>query len=189
MALTSQSSPLRVDFLPSSETGLEGRLGMTLAPGKQGKGVSGPWARDLDVDLACLRDEHEATRLVTLMEAEELSRFGIGDLVTRAGAAGLDVIHAPIVDGGVPPSPEAVVGLVGRLIGAMARRETVVVHCLGGLGRTGTVAACTLVGLGHDAERAIRVVREARSGTVENDRQAAFVASFARVARGRFAPR
>jgi protein-tyrosine phosphatase len=165
--------PLRIDFLTTEETGLAGRLGLTSAA---------------NLELARLRDEHAARRLITLLEADELARLGLADLVTRAGAAGLDVLHAPIADGGVPPSPAAAVGLVGRIAAAMTSGETVIVHCRAGLGRTGTVAACTLVGLGREAAEAIAVVRRVRPGTVENARQEAFVEAFGRIARGRFAP-
>lgn len=34
--------------------------------------------------------------------------------------------------------------------------EGVVVHCLGGTGRTGTVLGCVLVQLGHDADEVVR---------------------------------
>lgn len=43
----------------------------------------------------------------------------------------------------------------------------VVVHCKGGLGRAGTIAARLLVELGADPEGAIRRVREARPGAIE----------------------
>jgi predicted protein tyrosine phosphatase len=186
MILTSDTSPIRVDFLPAEATRLPGRLGMTLAPGKVGGGESGSWSRDLAQDLSRLREVYDAKHLVTLMEADELGAYGIGDLLERARAVGLAVLHAPIPDGGTPPSPHATVGLVGRIVGALARGDTVVVHCLGGLGRTGTIAACTLVGLGHGPDDAIARVRSARPRTVETPSQARFVVEFAAVARGRF---
>lgn len=53
------------------------------------------------------------------------------------------------------------------------------VHCRGGLGRTGTVAACVLVALGdHTAEEAICAVRAARRGTVQTREQEDFVRRF-----------
>jgi protein-tyrosine phosphatase len=40
---------------------------------------------------------------------------------------------------------------------------SVLVHCVGGLGRAGTVAACWLRSRGHGADDAIATVRRARS--------------------------
>jgi hypothetical protein len=44
----------------------------------------------------------------------------------------------------------------------VASGEGVVVHCVGGTGRTGTVLACALCRLGHSADEAIDTVRAHR---------------------------
>ena len=44
----------------------------------------------------------------------------------------------------------------------VSRGEGVVVHCVGGTGRTGTVLACTLRRLGRSADEAIATVRQYR---------------------------
>ena len=46
-----------------------------------------------------------------------------------------------------------------------------VVHCRGGLGRSGLVAASVLVALGHPSGEAIRIVRVAREGALETPDQ------------------
>jgi protein-tyrosine phosphatase len=176
---TSLDSPLRVDFLPREITKLPGGIGMTLAPGKKGAGLDRPWARDLTVDLACLRDTFRAKRVVTLMELDELQDLGIGDLRERGTALGLEMIHESIVDGGVPASLDVMVALVERILASARASETVVIHCKGGLGRTGTAAACCLVALGYEAARAIAIVRAARPGTVERAKQERFIEAFA----------
>ena len=48
-------------------------------------------------------------------------------------------------------------------------------HCRGGLGRAGTIAARLLVELGVQPDDAIRRVRDAHEGTIENDSQLAHV--------------
>jgi protein-tyrosine phosphatase len=187
MQRTSKDSPIRVDLLPESELRLPGRLGMTFAPGKKGAGIDVRWARDLRTDLTAIKEQYGASRLVTLMEDWELEHLGIADIFTVARDLGLVTKQVPIVDGGVPRSFDVMIDLVGEILDALGRGETVVVHCRGGLGRTGTAAACCLVGRGHTADAAIRVVRYARPNTVETTLQERFVHDFAERARGRWA--
>jgi protein-tyrosine phosphatase len=65
---------------------------------------------------------------------------------------------------------------------AAARDQTdVAIACMGGVGRTGTVAACALVAAGWDPAAAIAEVRRVRHPTaVETAEQEAFVDAFAR---------
>jgi len=68
--------------------------------------------------------------------------------------------------------------LVAWIRGASATGN-VVLHCLGGLGRSGMVAACALVDAGLAPDDAIRLVREHRSPrAVETRTQEEFVHRF-----------
>lgn len=58
--------------------------------------------------------------------------------------------------------------------------ERLLVHCKGGLGRTGVVAAMLLVGRGVDVEEAIGAVRAARPGAIENEAQENYVRGLGR---------
>jgi ADP-ribosyl-[dinitrogen reductase] hydrolase len=51
----------------------------------------------------------------------------------------------------------------------------VLVHCKGGLGRAGTVAALMLLELGMTPSDAIRMVRQARKGAIETPGQEQYV--------------
>ncbi len=96
---TSISSPIRVDFLPVHAVGLPGRIGMTLAPGKNADGVSARWERDLRPDLYRLYRDYSTVVLVTLLEPSEREVLQIGTLVEHARAAHLEVIEFPFPDG------------------------------------------------------------------------------------------
>jgi hypothetical protein len=68
-----------------------------------------------------------------------------------------------------PPAERKRVLEAGRVTaGWIDNGEGVVVHCLGGTGRTGTVLACALRHLGLDADDACRAVRSHRPNWPES---------------------
>jgi protein-tyrosine phosphatase/nicotinamidase-related amidase/Ser/Thr protein kinase RdoA (MazF antagonist) len=131
-----------------------GRLGMTLCPGRKDRG------RDLDADLEALRARGTSV-LVTLTTKEELAWAGVPDLEARARAAGFETIVLPIRDQEAP-SDAAMHELTGAIRERLDAGSAVVVHCMGGLGRSGLVAACVLVDRGRSPLEALAAVREAR---------------------------
>jgi protein-tyrosine phosphatase len=90
----------------------------------------------------------------------------------------MSVHRLPIVDGQPPAEPGPVAALTATLAEHLQAGRTVVVHCRGGLGRAGTSAACTLVPRGLAPEPAMRHVRTARPGAIENRGQEDFVRAF-----------
>lgn len=173
MGVTSTQSPIRVAFVPGHHTGLAGRIGLTLGPGKR----DARWDRDLDADLERLRDDFHTDLLVSLMEPDERRSLGMASLPERARALGLDFEELPIPDGSVPGSRADLEAQVRSILGAAAAGRNVVVHCRGGLGRSGMVVAACLRARGLEAERAIEAVRSARPGAIETDEQAALIAA------------
>jgi len=172
---------LHVDFLGPDLTGLPGRLGLARAPGLRWPGgAAGPDA--LDDDLRILADELGATLLVTLLSRREVAALGDYRRTTRA--RGLRWLHHPIPDMATPASPAAAAKVVDRLTAHLAGGGTAVLHCLAGLGRTGTLAACLLVTRGRGAAEAVAAVRAARPGAVQTEAQEAFVEAFERFHRG-----
>jgi len=174
--LTSTESPIRVDFVSQAAHGQPGRLGLTIAPGK----CDDRWKRDLAVDLRRLRDHYHADVLVSLLEPDEYEALGIAGLADAAEETGISVLQLPIPDVSVPASMERCRATVAEMVTALAADKTVIVHCRGGLGRSGLVAACCLTACGAEPDVAIRCVREARPGAVETKAQERFVARFAK---------
>ena len=174
MKKTSQTDPLRIDGVQANALG--GVIGMTFCPGKKiDSAVSGNWDRDLDTDLAAIA-AWSATALLSLIEPHEFERLGVAQM-KESVPAGIEHFILPIVDGGVPSGTwEHAWSKAGpKLRERLALGERIVIHCRGGLGRAGMVAARLLVEFGEDPAAAIRRVRNARPGAIETRRQEQYV--------------
>jgi ADP-ribosyl-[dinitrogen reductase] hydrolase len=150
-----------------------GRVGLTFCPGKhQPHAATGAWARDLGLDLDAVA-EWGAGAVVTLVEDHELRVLG----VEHMGAAVLDRhmawYHLPIPDVTAPDARfEARWERHGPALRGMLRAGfDVLVHCKGGLGRAGTIAARLLAELGWERGAAIAEVRMVRPGALETSAQ------------------
>lgn len=168
---TSQTHPLKIDELPVP--GVSGLVGMTLCPGKRGDSLYGePWRRDLEEDLAIIR-AWEATAVVTLMEAHEFPPLGIREFPLAMRKESFQWLMLPIRDMHAPESgfERQWEHVRDRLHALLHAGKRVLLHCRGGLGRTGTVAARLLVEFGVEPAEAIHRVRVARPGAIETTSQ------------------
>lgn len=146
-----------------------------MCPGKiQPNAVTGPWDRDLETDMNAVA-EAGATALVTLMEEHELGLCELSIDALRKAATTRDIAwhHAPIVDFTVPDADwEQTWQTLGQdLRNRLEDGQTIALHCRGGRGRAGMVAARLLVETGTPPEDAIRMVRTERAEAVETDVQ------------------
>jgi ADP-ribosyl-[dinitrogen reductase] hydrolase len=130
--------------------------------------MSGYQDRDLALDLDTVRD-WGAAAVVTLLEEKELSLLRVERLGKEVLRRKMRWFHLPIVDVSVPDERfEQEWGLAGEELRSMLRRRLdVLVHCRGGLGRAGTIAARLLVELGMEPTKAIASVRAVRPGAIE----------------------
>ncbi|MDH3494751.1 MAG: protein phosphatase, partial [Acidobacteriota bacterium] len=102
---TSETDPIRLDFVVSKDYPSLNRLGMTLAPGKKVQNAAGKdWDRDLESDLSRLKHHYEVDSLVSLVAFEELERLRIEDLPRRCRSKSIELIQFPIKDGFTPPA-------------------------------------------------------------------------------------
>lgn len=106
--------------------------------------------------LACLR-EAGVEAIVDLTEEDE------GLLPYAHLLDGISHQRFPIEDVSVPRNEQTMVAILDAIDGH-ARGKVVYVHCLGGVGRTGTVAGCYPVRHGLDRGDAIARLAELRAG-------------------------
>lgn len=172
-----RNAPLRIAEV--SPKGCDGVIGITLAPGKkQPNAATGPHHRELAADLDVI-SAWNAAAVVTLVEEHELHELQITELGAEVTRRFMEWHHWPIRDHSVPDAafeaawPERST----QLRGLLARGARILVHCKGGLGRAGMVAARLLVEFGEDPFEAIRKVRAVRAAcAIETPEQEAWVA-------------
>jgi atypical dual specificity phosphatase len=78
------------------------------------------------------------------------------------------------------PTQEQLDRCVSAIQRALEQGMGVAIHCTAGLGRTGTVLACYLIGQGQSAQNAIARMRRLRPGSIETEEQADAIVEFAR---------
>jgi ADP-ribosyl-[dinitrogen reductase] hydrolase len=172
---TSKSHPLNIDEL--RVPGTEGIIGMTLCPGKKIKSaISGVWNRDLDDDLEVVKS-WVASALVTLIENHEFDQMSVTDLSVKTESLGIAWYHMPIKDACTPDkrfiSKWETFGPIMRHI--LKNGVKILIHCQGGLGRTGMLAAQILVEFGMTPPDAINEVRRAHPGAIKTSEQEKYV--------------
>lgn len=155
------TNPLRIAEIETQPGG--GRIGITFCPGKKQDGASGRHDRDLAVDLDVIA-HWNAAAIITLIEQFELEDLKVPKLGEEVKRRFMEWHHWQISDYSVPDDefeaswPENSARL-RRLLEAGSR---ILIHCKGGLGRAGMIAARLLVEMGDTAEVAMEKVRRAR---------------------------
>jgi protein-tyrosine phosphatase len=166
-----KTAKLRIDTINLDAWSSHGKLGMTILPGRRDRG------RNLTDDIQQLKDDNTKS-VLSLITVDELSIYGVSNLESEYKKAGIEYRNLPIVDQKIPDKE----GLNQTLswIDEQLKIGNVVLHCVGGLGRSGVVAACYLkkyYGLnGADAIATVRSTRGQRA--VETKYQENFVLDF-----------
>ena len=178
---TSYTHPLRIDVIDAHPR--RGLIGITFCPGKSGPSSAfrGEWQRDLDADIAVVK-AWGPRAVVTLLEDHEFDRFKVQGLPRKIEESGMEWYHLPIRDGHAPGGDfeRAWVRIGVILRNHLDSGERILVHCRGGLGRSGTVAARLLIESGMEPRQAIREVRKTRRGAIETTTQETYVRSLTR---------
>jgi protein-tyrosine phosphatase/nicotinamidase-related amidase len=158
---------LRVDWIDHKLIP-KGEIGLTILPGRK------DYSRSVDEDLKQLK-EYGVSTIITLITDDEFGHFGVGDLLEKYKEYGFNVHRLQIMDQLVS-SEEEMFAMVDYLDQAVNKGEKVLIHCVGGLGRSGLVAASYLKYKGLNSDEALKTVRKARGPrTVESKIQEEFV--------------
>ena len=133
---------------------VEGQLYLSAMPGR---------SRSLDEDMAGWA-EHGVELIVCLTEAAEIhTKSPDYAAAIEAGAIGAQRLVYPIQDFDVPGERQHYLGLVQDLAERLRTGQRLLVHCAGGIGRTGMTAVAVLCCLGLPLDEAERRVWAAGS--------------------------
>ena len=162
-----------INWIDKEHIDISGRIGLGRAPG---------YGSDRFEDFKSIK-EQEISKIYCLQEEDELQYLGGETIVQREQSLKefeIELIHSPIGDFRVP-TPEQATMLSEMILKDVNEGKSILIHCMGGLGRSGTIAACTLVKYGLKPDEAINLVRKIRPGTLETDEQVGFVKGFGEI--------
>lgn len=90
---------------------------------------------------------------------------------------GLEFYHLPIRDMDAPMPRDAYKALI-VLLEKIDSGKKALIHCKGGVGRTGMIGACYLVARGYEPTDAIQKVRSVHQAFIQTKNQEKFVSNF-----------
>ena len=158
---------LRVDWV-DHELIQKGEIGLTILPGRK------DYSRSVDEDLKQLK-VYGVDTIIPLITDDEFGHFGVSNLIEKYKEYNFNVHRLPIMDQLIS-SEEEMVNMVSYIDELMKKNEKVLIHCVGGLGRSGLVAASYLKYKGLSASQAIKTIRKTRGPrAVESKIQEDFV--------------
>lgn len=118
--------------------------------------------------------------LVSLLERDEAEDVGLADEAGHCQRAGIEFVHLPVMDHGIPSTDAIIDAAVADLSGRLRRGQGVGAHCFAGLGRSPLLISAMLIHSGHSDSEAIEMVSAARGHRVpEMDSQHAWLMSYA----------
>ncbi|MCD6598206.1 MAG: dual specificity protein phosphatase family protein, partial [Bacteroidales bacterium] len=158
---------LRVDWIDHEFVG-PGALGLTILPGRK------DYSRSIDDDLQQLK-KAGVNIIIPLITDDEFHQFGVDDLLEEYDESGFIVHRLPIMDQLVS-SEQEMRKLVSFMDEQINAGKKIMVHCVGGLGRSGMATASFLKFKGLSPDKAIEMVRKFRGPrAVESKVQEEFV--------------
>jgi protein-tyrosine phosphatase len=109
--------------------------------------------------------------VVSLLTPAEEEDLDLRDEARAVSEGAMKFISFPIPDREVPASQTEVAALLDKIDSDLAAGKGVIVHCRGGIGRSGLIAACLLVMKGLTPEAAVHKVSQARGVSVPETRE------------------
>lgn len=137
-----------------------------------------PGTKDASVGaaLAAFRDAG-AVAVVTMMQMPELIEHEADNIPILCAEFGMQWFHLPVEDSCAPAMPfeQAFAQQKEALLALVQSGATIVIHCHGGSGRTGMMAAILMLELGYDADFVRTQIQQIRPKSLKSAVQVAYL--------------
>ena len=146
-------------------------------PGREHTNV---FSIDLMEEFFDFLDSNRYRSLVSLVEVHEFDQFiSYPKFEEKIGKRNFSWFFHPLKDMTAPDEifKERFFETQSHLLENLRSGKKIAIHCKGGLGRSGTIAALLLRHLGFSAEKSIELVRKSRPGAIETEEQEIFIQS------------
>ena len=144
-------------------------------PGREHTNV---FSIDLMEEFFDFLDSNRYRSLVSLVEVHEFDQFiSYPKFEEKIGKRNFSWFFHPLKDMTAPDEifRERFFETQSHLLENLRSGKKIAIHCKGGLGRSGTIAALLLRHLGFSAEKSIELVRKSRPGAIETKEQEIFI--------------
>ena len=120
------------------------KIGMTICPGKTQIKSGFEWRRDIKIDLDLIK-QHNVDVIVTLLSKKDVVRLKIESMFDEIRKRGMQSIWYDIDDGTCPKDEELWKKYAADVGDKLVKEnKNVLVHCMGGLCRTGAFVLTVL---------------------------------------------
>ena len=104
--------------------------------------------------------------VVSLLDSAEAEQLGLAREDQLAETAGMEFLHLPVVDHGIPADIAPVENITANIKARLAAGQGVAVHCYAGIGRSPLLIAAVMIDSGMDAYTACDLISDARGISV-----------------------
>ena len=158
---------------------VKGKIFLTCFPGRNGEKIS--FEENIFIKELNNFSSQNSSTIVTLVEDKEIANLCDKKFfVRKIYLHNLKWIHIPIVDLKAPNHKFMDKWQTTKVLlkNDLIEGKNIVLHCMGGKGRSGTIAAILLIEFGEKHKEAIEIVREKRKGAIETKEQEDFILSY-----------
>jgi protein-tyrosine phosphatase len=99
-----------------------------------------PGRVDMNHDIQRIA-EQKINTVIMLVSDEELARYEVFQLKSKFDSLHIRIYQSPITDYGIP-TPAQTREILSQLHKSIKSNENVLIHCVGGYGRSGTIMGC-----------------------------------------------
>ena len=159
--------------------GVSGKIILTCFPGRKDKEIS--FNDQLFLDELKFFHQLNCSAIVSLVEDSEFEKMYDKKLfVHQIYNNNLNWFHLPIMDLKAPDHKFIDKWQTTKTLlkNDLIDGKNIVIHCMGGKGRSGTIAAILLIEFGNNNKDVIEIVRKKRKGAIETKEQEDFILSY-----------